>query len=56
VIRRHGIPETITIDGCVANEAAIKRCNEEHGTAIDIRQIKYLNNMVWGIRKSSPRI
>ncbi len=34
-IRRHGVPETITIDGSEANEAAIKRYNEAHGTAID---------------------
>jgi putative transposase len=45
-IRRHGVPETITIDGSEANEAAIKRYNEEHGTHIIIRQVKYLNNMV----------
>ena len=42
-IRRNGVPETITIDGSDANEAAIKRYNEEHGTAIAIRQVKYLN-------------
>jgi putative transposase len=39
-IRRHGVPETITIDGSEANEAAIKRYNEEHGTHIIIRQVK----------------
>jgi transposase-like protein len=32
-IRRHGrVPETITIDGSVANAAAIKSYNAEHGT------------------------
>ena len=31
-IRRNGLPETITIDGSDANEAAIKSYNEEHGT------------------------
>jgi putative transposase len=36
-ICRNGLPETITIDGSDANEAAIKRYNEEHGTAIIIR-------------------
>src|SRR5215813_6117805 len=36
-IRRHGVPETITIDGSDANEAAIKSYNEEHGTHITIR-------------------
>jgi putative transposase len=36
----------ITIDGSDTNEAAIKRYNEKHGTAIAIRQVKYLNNVV----------
>src|SRR5918911_1169905 len=45
-IRRHGVPEKITIDGSAANEAAIKSYNEEHGTAIEIRKVKYLNNIV----------
>src|SRR5882724_12014157 len=40
------IPQKITIDGSAANEAAIKRYNAEHGTAIDIRKITYLNNIV----------
>ncbi len=41
-----GHPHKITIDGSAANEAAIKRYNKEHGTAIIIRQVKYLNNVV----------
>jgi putative transposase len=45
-IRRNGLPEMITIDGSDANEAAIKRSNAEHGTAIAIRQVKYLHNVV----------
>src|ERR1041384_5593990 len=45
-IRRNGLPTTITIDGSDANAAAIKRYNEAHGTAIAIRQVKYLNNIV----------
>jgi putative transposase len=45
-IRRHGVPKTITIDGSDANEAAIKSYNEEHGTNIIIRRVKYLNNIV----------
>jgi len=44
-IRRYGVPETITIDGSAANEAAIKSYNAEHGTTIAIRKIKYLNNI-----------
>jgi putative transposase len=45
-IRRHGLPETITIDGSDATEAAITRYKEEHGTASAIRQVNYLNNIV----------
>jgi transposase-like protein len=45
-IRRHGVPETITSDGSAANEAAIKSDKAEHGTAIEIRKIKYLTNIV----------
>src|SRR5438105_801850 len=45
-IRRHGVPEKITIDGSDAKAAAIKSYNEEHGTNIIIRQVKYLNNIV----------
>jgi putative transposase len=45
-IRRNGLPETITIDGSDANEAAIKSYNEEHGTTIRIRQVKCFNNIV----------
>ena len=45
-IRRHGVLETITIDGSAAHAAAIKSYNDEPGTAIISRQVKYLNNMV----------
>jgi putative transposase len=45
-IRRHGIPEKITIDGSEANAAVIRGYNEAHGTAIIIRQVKYPNNVV----------
>ena len=55
-IRRNGVPETITIDGSAANEAAIKSYNVEHGTAIAIRQIKYLNNIVEQDHRAVKRI
>src|SRR2546425_9196395 len=45
-IRLNEPPEMITIDGSDANEAAIKSYNQEYGTAIAIRQVKYLNNIV----------
>jgi transposase-like protein len=45
-IRRHGVLETITIDGSEANAVAIRSYNAAHGTAIIIRQVKYLNNII----------
>jgi putative transposase len=56
VIRRHGVPEMITIDGSEANEAAIKRYNEAHGTHIIIRQVKYLNNLVEQDHRAVKRV
>src|SRR6516162_2481266 len=55
-IRRNGVPETITIDGSDANEAAIKSSNEEHGTHIAIRQVKYLNNIVEQDHRAVKRV
>ena len=55
-IRRHGVPDKITIDGSEANEAAIKRDNEEHGTTMIIRQVKYLNNIVEQDHRAVKRI
>jgi putative transposase len=55
-IRRHGLPETITIDGSDANAAAIKRYNQEHGTAIAIRQVRYLNNIVEQDHRAVKRV
>jgi len=46
----------MTIDGSEANEAAIKSDNEEHGTAIEIRQITYLNNLVEQDHRADKRI
>src|SRR5215831_14354672 len=55
-IRRHGVPEKITIDGSAANEAAIKSYNEAHGTTIVIRQVKYLNNIVEQDHRAVKRV
>jgi putative transposase len=55
-IEQHGVPEKITIDGGEANAAAIRRYNQEHGTAIIIRQVKYLNNLVEQDHRGVKRI
>jgi putative transposase len=55
-IRRHGAPEMITIDGSEANAAAIRTYNQEHGTNIAIRQVKYLNNIIEQDHRAVKRI
>jgi len=45
-IRRNGLPETLTMDGSDAHEAAIKSYNEAQGTHIAIRQVQYVNTIV----------
>ncbi len=55
-IRCHGVPEKVTIDGSEANAAAIRSYNQEHGTAIAIRQVKYLNNIVEQDHRAVKRV
>ena len=55
-IRRHGVPETITIDGSEANVAAIRSYNGAHGTAIVIRRVRYLNNVVEQDHRAVKRV
>jgi putative transposase len=55
-IRRHGVPETLTVDGSEANAAAIRSYNAEHGTAIVIRQVKYLNNILEQDHRAVKRV
>ena len=40
------MPVKITIDQSAANAAAIESYNEKHEADIEMRQIKYLNNIV----------
>jgi putative transposase len=54
-IRNNGTPEKINIDKSGANTAAIKAYNEETGTSIEIRQCKYLNNIVEQDHRPSKR-
>src|ERR1700682_3176781 len=45
-IAQNGVPETITIDKSGSNLAALHAINAERETAIKIRQVKYLHNVV----------
>jgi putative transposase len=50
------LTEKLTIDGSEANAAAIRSYNKEHGTAIIIRQVKYLNNLVEQDHRAVKRV
>jgi putative transposase len=41
-----GTPQKITIDKSGANTAAVESYNAEHEAGIELRQVKYLNNIV----------
>jgi putative transposase len=45
-IQQNDVPETVTIDKSGSNLAALHAINAERETAIKIRQVKYLNNVV----------
>ena len=55
-IRRHGVPDRITIDGSEANAAAIKRDHGAYGTTLVIRRGKYLNNTVGQDHRGVKRV
>jgi transposase-like protein len=55
-IRRHGLPETMKIDGSEANASAIRAYNEAYGTAIAICQLHYPNNIVEQDHRAVKRI
>jgi putative transposase len=55
-VRHHGLPEKITIDQSGANTAAIEALVEETSQKIEIRQNKYLNNLVEQDHRAVKRI
>jgi transposase-like protein len=55
-IGQHGAPETITIDKSAANTAVIESDNAGHEADIEIRGIKYLNNIVEQAHRAVRRV
>jgi putative transposase len=55
-INNNGFPEKITIDGSAANKAAIEEFNSDNDTTIEVRQVKYLNNVVEQDHRGVKRI
>ncbi len=45
-VRQHGVPQKINADKSGANAAGLKAFNDEHSTDIELRQVKYLNNLI----------
>ncbi len=52
----NGIPEKITIDGSAANKAVIEEFISDNAISIEIRTVKYLNNIVEQDHRGVKRI
>ena len=55
-LRQHGLAEKVTIDKSGANTAALEALQEETDATIEIRQNKYLNNLVEQDHRAVKRI
>ncbi len=55
-ISLHGLPEKITIDQSGANTAAIQSINDDACLEIELRQCKYLNNIVEQDHRAVKRV
>jgi hypothetical protein len=55
-VRQHGLSEKVTIDKSGANTAALEALKAETGATIEIRQNKYLNNLVEQDHRAVKRI
>jgi putative transposase len=55
-IELHGVPEKITIDKSGANTAAIEGMRADTGADIELRQSKYLNNVVEQDHRAIKRV
>ncbi len=53
---RHDVPEKITIDKSGANTAAVHGLVADSGVAIELRQSKYLNNLIEQDHRAIKRI
>ena len=45
-IDQNGVPRVINIDKSGANKAGLEAVNHDYGLDIEVRQVKYLNNIV----------
>ncbi|HYX36890.1 MAG TPA: IS6 family transposase [Oligoflexus sp.] len=45
-VRQHGVPVKINTDKSGANAAGLEAFNDEYSTDVELRQVKYLNNLI----------
>ena len=50
------VPETVTMDKSGANKAALDQLNAERDIPIEVRQVKYLNNIVEQDHRAIKRV
>jgi putative transposase len=55
-IGKHGLPDKITVDKSRANIAAVHGIQADTGALIELRQVKYLNNIVEQDHRAIKRI
>jgi putative transposase len=55
-IGQHGLPNKITNDKSGANTAAVHAIQKDTGAPIELRQVKYLNNVVEQDHRAIKRI
>ena len=55
-MRHNGDPETVTMDKSGTNKAAIDGINNDRDAPIEVRQIKYLNNIVEQDHRAIKRV
>jgi putative transposase len=55
-IRHNTVPDKVTMDKSSANQAALEQLNKERQVPIEIRQVKYLNNIVEQDHRAIKRI
>jgi putative transposase len=55
-IRGHGVPAKITLDQSGANAAAVEYCNAAYNLTIEVRQVKYLNNIIEQDHRAIKRV
>ena len=53
---RHGVPQKVSIDGSPANKAAVLELAATAAKPIELRQIKYLNNLIEQDHRAIKRI